>query len=242
MFAQTATSDPPTAKEKEAFVESVFSGIVPRYDLLNAVLSLGMHKAWRRLAVAEVELAAGGTALDVCCGTGDLALEMARSVGQRGLVVGVDLSRPMIAEAVTKADGKVRFAAAAADRLPFGDCVFDCAAVAFGLRNVPDVNGALREMSRVVRPGGRVVSLEIFGVKSGCLALPWRLYFHYFAPVVAVLLGGRRQAYEYLSGSVAGFMSIEELASEFERCGLLNVSVRRLALGTVCVHAGVKPE
>jgi demethylmenaquinone methyltransferase / 2-methoxy-6-polyprenyl-1,4-benzoquinol methylase len=237
-------SRPPSEHEKEALVESVFSSIVPRYDLLNAALSLGMHAAWRRFAVSKLNLGIGAAALDVCCGTGDLAFEMARSVGESGRVVGIDFSVPMIEEAVRKSSlrrrGHAAFCAGKADELPFADGVFDGAGIAFGLRNVPDVGAALSEMARVVRPGGRVVSLEIVGVKSGLAGVPWRLYFHVIAPRVARILGGRRQAYDYLSQSVAEFMSASELVDQFRGCGLRDVVSYPLVMGGVCVHVGVR--
>lgn len=237
-------SKPPSEREKEAFVESVFSSIVSRYDFLNAVMSLGRDSAWRKLAVSLMGLGTGDRALDVCCGTGDLAFEMGRVVGESGRVVGADFSLRMLQEAARKSEGhsrgQVAWCAAEADCLPFANAVFDGAAVAFGLRNVPDSVAAISEMTRVVRPGGRVVSLEILDIRAGFAALPWRLYFHRIAPRVAGMLGGRRTAYEYLSRSVAGFVSAEDLADQFRKCGLRDVTARPLALGGVYIHVGTK--
>lgn len=234
---------PPSKHEKEAYVEAVFSSIVPKYDFLNALMSLGRHAAWRRLAVSRMGLCPGAAALDVCCGTGDLAFEMAGAVGATGRVMGLDFSVPMIEEAARKAAERaagVEFCVGKADQLPFEDEVFDGAGVAFGLRNVPDVSGALREVARVVRPGGRVVSLEILDISSGLSGVLWRLYFHGIAPRVTRILGGDAEAYSYLSRSVAAFMSADELAVEFERCGLRNVKRFPLALGGVYIHVGIK--
>jgi demethylmenaquinone methyltransferase/2-methoxy-6-polyprenyl-1,4-benzoquinol methylase len=147
---------------KEAYVESLFSSIASRYDLLNSVLSLTRHKAWRRFAVSKSGINIGGHALDVCCGTGDFAFELARKVGHSGSVVGIDFSVPMIEIAKNKAQRagftNVDFIKANACDLPFADSSFDCVTVGFGLRNVADLSKALGEMTRVVRLGGRVIN------------------------------------------------------------------------------------
>ncbi len=237
-------SRPPSYNEKEAYVCGVFSSIVPVYDFLNAALSLGRHAAWRRSAVSLMDVGHGGLVLDVCTGTGDLAFEMAARVGESGCVAGVDFSVPMIEEARRKSRtrdrGCVELFAARADALPFADSSFDAAGVAFGLRNVPNVKAAVGEMARVVRPGGRVVSLEIVGVRRGLVGILWNLYFHMLVPRAAVLFGGSRQAYQYLSESVAGFMSADEMDNLFRECGLRDVRHFPLALGGVCVHVGLR--
>ena len=236
--------DIPAQTEKEAYVEGLFSSIAPRYDLINTVLSLARHKAWRRFAVLQTGVGPGGRALDGCCGTGDFAFELARAVGPGGRVTGVDFSVPMLEIARRKADrrgfGQVEFVQANACALPFADDSFDCATIGFGLRNVSSIEAALGEMARVTRPGGKVVSLEIVGVRSSFAAIPWRLYFDVLAPRAARVLQGRREAYEYLARSVKGFASTEELAAEFSKCGLRDVICHGLALGAVCVHVGTK--
>ena len=237
-------TDIPAQTEKEAYVERLFSSIATRYDLINTVLSLTRHKAWRRFAVSKTGTAPGGRALDVCCGTGDFAFELARAVGPGGSVIGVDFSTPMLEVARRKAARRrldqVGFVPANVCALPFADDSFDCVTVGFGLRNVASIEAALGEMARVTRPGGKVVSLEILGVRSSFAAIPWRLYFDFLAPRAARVLRGRREAYEYLARSVRGFASHEELAAEFAGCGLRDVVSYDLALGAVCVHVGTK--
>jgi demethylmenaquinone methyltransferase/2-methoxy-6-polyprenyl-1,4-benzoquinol methylase len=183
--------------------------------------------------------------LDVCCGTGDFALELVKRVGGSGRVVGADFSVPMIELARRKAarlgNGNIELVAANACRLPFSDDVFDCVTVGFGLRNVADVSAAVREMARVTKPGGRVISLEISRVKSPLLSIPWRLYFYALTPYVATALRAKRRDYEYLPRSVKGFMSKQDLARVFEKCGLVDVDCHGLTFGTVSVHVGVKP-
>ena len=237
-------ADAPRTTDSEAYVQDLFSSIAPKYDFINAVLSLLRHNAWRRFAVKKARVCAGERALDVCCGTGDLALELARAVGPTGRVVGVDFAQPMLTIARRKAArlgfGQVEFLQANACSLPFADESFDCAAIAFGLRNVRSVRDVVREMARVTRPGGRVVSLEIFGLHRLPVAAPWRIYFDVLAPRTAGLFGGRREAYNYLSRSVRSFVSREQLSEQFSECGLSDVECWGLALGAVCVHVGTK--
>lgn len=234
-----------TGREKEAYVEKMFSAIAPKYDLMNSVLSLTRHKAWRRFAVLKSGLEAGGSALDVCCGTGDFAFELAEQTGETGRVVGLDFSVPMIELAEEKARKLnrdwVSFVVGNACELPFDDNFFDCVTVGFGLRNVSDVAKALSEMARVVRPGGKVINLEISKVRSPLLRLPWKLYFYALTPYTASMFRAKREAYEYLPQSVREFMSREEVSSEFEQAGLCNVCYHDLMFGAVCVHIGVKP-
>lgn len=233
-------------RTKEAYVEGLFSSIAPKYDLLNNVLSLCQHTAWRRFAVSKSHLAPGDSALDVCCGTGDFAFELADRVGRTGRVVGVDFSEAMLDLAREKARSRslewVEFIPGNACSLPFDDDRFDCATVGFGIRNVASVDDALAEMTRVVKPGGTVICLEISKVKSKLLSLPWRLYFYGLTPYTAQLFGAKRFAYEYLPESVQEFMSREELARRFEKSGLENVEYHDLTFGTVCVHVGTKPH
>ena len=232
--------------EKEAYVEGLFSSIAPKYDLLNTVMSLTRHKAWRKYAACKASLKPGECALDVCCGTGDFAFELANRVGESGSVIGVDFSAPMIELARCKAQkmhcDNTSFSVANVCKLPFPDNSFDCVTVGFGLRNVADIDLALAEMSRVVKPGGRVVCLEISKVRTWFLSLPWKFYFYILTPYTALLLRARRSAYEYLPQSVKEFMSREELAARFEKSGLCDVSFYDLTFGVVCVHVGTKPE
>lgn len=233
-----------SGRDKEAYIERMFSSIAPKYDLMNSVMSLNMHKAWRRFAVSQSGLSEGGCALDVCCGTGDFAFELAQVVGEGGRVVGLDFSAPMIELAGDKARKLnrewVSFVVGNACELPFEDNSFDCVTMGFGLRNVADVGKAIFEMARVTRPGGRVVNLEISKVRSPLLRLPWMLYFYALTPYTASMFGAKREAYEYLPQSVKEFISREELSAEFERAGLKDVRYRDLMFGAVCVHVGVK--
>jgi demethylmenaquinone methyltransferase/2-methoxy-6-polyprenyl-1,4-benzoquinol methylase len=230
--------------EKEAYVESLFSIVAPKYDIINTVLSLTRHRTWRRFAVSKSGLQPGENALDVCCGTGDFAMELARVVGADGMVVGIDFSMPMVRLAEEKANRCgckwVSFLEANASRLPFADDSFECVTVGFGLRNVANISEVVSEMVRVTRPGGKVISLEASRITSPFLVLPWRFYFYTLAPWVAKLLGGRLEAYKYLPRSVSEFDSRSAIALEFERCGLCEIEIYDLMFGAVCVHVGTK--
>ena len=222
-------------------VRALFDRIAPRYDLLNSLMSGGRHHAWRRLAVKLAAPPAGGIALDVGCGTGDLSLELARHPLRR--IVGVDLAPAMVAEGLRKvarrgAAKRVHLGLGHALRLPFPDDTFDCALTAFTLRNVSDVSAALAEMRRVTRPGGRIVSLEITPWRGSLLSPLLRLYFHGVMPLLGALVARDRAAYTYLPASVDAFLSAEEMAQRMQVAGLGNVRYRRLALGTVTIHVG----
>lgn len=228
--------------EKERYINQLFGSIAPRYDLLNSVISLGRHRAWRRKAVRMSGLARGGTALDVATGTGDFACELALAAGDGGRVVGADFCEPMLrlARAKLKSQTSIGLAAANAERLPFASNTFDCATIGFALRNVASVSSTIAEMSRVIKPGGRVISLEIVRPGSGAFGALWRLYFFRIMPKIAQAFGGKREPYSYLPDSVARFYSREELAGIFEDCGLVDVHFFSLMLGTVCIHIGTK--
>jgi len=236
----------PARDDKEAYVESLFSTVAGKYDLMNTVLSLTRHRAWRRFAVRKARLKPGDSALDVCCGTGDFALELAKAVGENGRVVGVDFSESMLdvagAKAARRGMRRIEFVAANTCELPFDNDSFDCVTVGFGVRNLSDVDAGLAEMTRVLKPGGRLVCLETSEVRSTVLRLPWRFYFHILTPYAAALMGAKKWAYEYLPASAKEFLSREELARRFEKHGLRDVSAHDLMFGAVCVHVGTKPD
>jgi demethylmenaquinone methyltransferase/2-methoxy-6-polyprenyl-1,4-benzoquinol methylase len=221
----------------------MFGRIAGRYDLMNTVMTGGRHHAWRRLAVRHAR-PAGGRALDVCCGTGDFALELARQ-GASG-VVGVDFGREMLTLAARKAQaaglaGRAQWQLADALTMPFPDNAFVCATSGFSLRNVDDVGRALREMARVVAPGGRVVVLELTPVRSRLFGPIFRAYFRGLVPLVGGLMTGDRAAYTYLPDSVLAFPTADALADLMRNAGLVEVRYRLLALGAVALHVGVKP-
>jgi demethylmenaquinone methyltransferase/2-methoxy-6-polyprenyl-1,4-benzoquinol methylase len=199
---------------------------------------------WRRFAVRECEFPKGGLALDVAAGTGDFAIE---AIGRTGRAVGVDLCEPMLREGLPKLERlgvsrRIRMVAGEAEALPVPSNRFDCATIGFGLRNVTDIDQTFREMARAVRPGRKVVALEIAKPRHPVLRPLFFLYFYQLSPWVARLLGGDAQAYQYLPNSLKIFKSREELCESMRRAGLIDVHYHDLSGGMVCVHVGTKPE
>jgi demethylmenaquinone methyltransferase/2-methoxy-6-polyprenyl-1,4-benzoquinol methylase len=229
--------------DKARFVREMFSRIAGRYDLMNGLMTFGLHHAWRRLAARQTIPAPDGAALDLATGTGDLALELMRVHPHRA-IVGVDFSLGMLGVAqdkVRRADsrGHVRLAAADALALPFADRTFACVTSAFLLRNLADLEGGLREMKRVTRPAGRVIALEITQATLPGFTPLFRFYFHHVVPRVGQMVGGDREAYTYLPQSVDRFLTPPELSALMQRVGLRAVTYRRLGLGTVTIHSGI---
>jgi len=225
-------------------VNRMFDRIAAHYDAMNSVMTAGLHHRWRQRATDRAELQEGDAALDVCCGTGDLALEMAGRVGPSGEVVGCDFSEPMLelarAKAAERGSGAVRFEWADALQLPYDDASFDAVAVGFGVRNLADLDRGLSEMSRVLRPGGRLVILEITQPRRPPLSSFYSLWFDRLVPLLGTLAGDR-DAYSYLPESVRGFPSPEGLAARMDSAGLESIRVTVLAGGIIAIHSGRRP-
>jgi demethylmenaquinone methyltransferase/2-methoxy-6-polyprenyl-1,4-benzoquinol methylase len=227
--------------DKARFVSAMFSRIARRYDLMNGLMTLGMHHAWRRVAAQQTIASPDGPALDLATGTGDLALELAEVHPHRP-VFAADFSLGMLAVARDKLGDRrrhIHLMAADALALPFGPRTFACVTSAFLLRNLADLEQGLDEMRRVSRPGGRVVALEITQMRAPGFTALFRFYFHRVVPWVGHLVGGDREAYTYLPQSVDRFVTPGELAALMEKVGLRGVTYRRLGLGTVTVHTGI---
>ncbi len=234
----------PRPEEKAAYVRAMFTGIAPTYDRLNRLMSLGLDGQWRRWAVVHARVQPGGRALDVATGTGDIAFALAQRVGQTGEVVGVDFSDGMLDLAIAKARARgfadhVRFQWADALDLPFGDAEYDAATVGFAGRNVTDLPRFFAEMRRVVRPGGRVVHLEISRPKLPVFRTLFRLYFYHLVPRLEGKLAAARDAYTYLPNSLTLFPDVDELACIMREAGLREVYSYPLAFGTITIHVGV---
>jgi demethylmenaquinone methyltransferase/2-methoxy-6-polyprenyl-1,4-benzoquinol methylase len=225
-----------------ATVRTMFASIARRYDRANQVLSFGLHHRWRRVAVARSGARIGDRVLDCATGTGDLAMEFRRAVGARGEVVGTDFCEEMLSFAPAKAERAglpVRFEVADVLALPYADRSFDVASIAFGIRNVDDPERGMRELARVVRPGGRVVVLE-FGQPGGALFGPlYRLYSRRILPRLGGWLTGDRAAYEYLDRTSSSFPAGEAFASLMRETGAFSaVSVHSLTGGVAFVYVG----
>jgi demethylmenaquinone methyltransferase / 2-methoxy-6-polyprenyl-1,4-benzoquinol methylase len=234
---------PGEGRDRARFVGQMFTRIARRYDLMNAVMTLGMDQSWRRVAARETIASPEGPALDLATGTGDLALALL-DVHRHRPIVGADFSEGMLGVAREKIVGRdrhdrVRLLAADALALPFEDRAFACVTSAFLLRNLVDLGRGLREMKRVTRPGGRVVALEIAQPTARGFARLFRVYFHHVVPLLGRLVAGEAEAYTYLPRSVDSFLTPVELAGAMTEAGLRAVRYRRLGLGTVTVHVGI---
>ena len=229
-----------TGTLEETQVRAMFDRIAGLYDRMNTVMTAGLHHRWRRRAADLAQVGPGGRALDVATGTGDLAIALAQRVGRDGEVVAIDFSRRMLELARAKANGlPIRFEAANALALPFGESEFDAATVGFGARNFSDLDRGLREMVRVVRPGGRVVVLEITTPRRAPLSTFFELWFDRAVPALG-RAAGDAEAYSYLPRSVKRFPSAEELAEVMWRCGLDGIRYLLTAGGIIALHVGVR--
>ena len=224
-----------------AQVRDMFASIAQRYDAANEVLSLGVHRGWRREAVRLCGAGPGDRVLDCATGTGDLALSFKRAVGASGLVVGTDFCAEMLASApgkARKAGLEVQFEVADALALPFASGSFDITSIGFGIRNVDDPVACLREMARVVRPGGRVVVLE-FGQPRGAFGALFRLYSRSVMPAIGGALTGNRAAYEYLPRTAAAFPAGERFLALMDEAGnFASPTAHPLLAGTAYVYVG----
>jgi len=222
----------------------MFDRIASFYDVMNSVMTAGLHHRWRSRAADLADIGPGERALDVATGTGDLALELARRVGPSGEVVGSDFSEGMLALARRKAGAGgpgIRFEWGDALSLPYADGEFAAATVGFGARNFSDLDRGLAEMARVVRPGGRVVVLEITTPQKPPLSTFFRVWFDRVVPLIG-RVAGDPDAYTYLPSSVRRFPPPQGVAAAMARAGLVDVRWILTAGGIIALHAGTRPR
>ena len=220
-------------------IQTIFSEIAPRYDLLNHVLSVNVDRRWRRLAVDALgDLATGpGRVLDACAGTCDMSLELAGRPEFSGSVTALDFALPMLAAGRPKLPGHaVRPVCGDNLRLPFPDGSFDAAMVAFGIRNLADIGGGFREFRRVLRPGGRLVILEFTTPPNRVLRAGYLFYFHRVLPRIGRLVSGHPWAYSYLPASVKAFPGPDALARMLKEAGFGEVGWSYLTAGIAALH------
>jgi demethylmenaquinone methyltransferase/2-methoxy-6-polyprenyl-1,4-benzoquinol methylase len=227
-------------------IRSMFAAVSRRYDLLNHLLSLNRDKSWRKKTVEMSGLAGGEKVLDVCSGTGDLALAYAGGVGPHGLVVGADFCPEMLVLGKEKTvrerpEARVELMVANTLELPFPDNTFDVVSVAFGIRNVPEYEAGIREMTRVAKKGGRIAILEFSLPESGLFHKVYLAYFTRVLPIVGrVVSQSGNDAYSYLPDSVLEFPQGTRMCGIMKGCGLTDVSARPLTLGIVTLYVGKK--
>ncbi|RJQ52191.1 MAG: bifunctional demethylmenaquinone methyltransferase/2-methoxy-6-polyprenyl-1,4-benzoquinol methylase UbiE [Actinobacteria bacterium] len=231
-------------KTRAGQVRGIFSSIAGRYDLFNRIASLGLDKGWRRFAVAQAALPPGGRALDLCSGTGDLAIALARRFDPSEIVA-VDFCEEMLEKGREKTEESskapvVRFVAGDVTSLPEPDCSFDVVTVGFGIRNVVEIPRVLREVHRVLKRGGRFVCLEFSRPAWRPFRLLYRFYLFHVMPFVGRLITGNYEGHRYLATSISAFPSQERLREMMLDAGFSRVSYHNLSGGIVAVHVAEK--
>jgi demethylmenaquinone methyltransferase/2-methoxy-6-polyprenyl-1,4-benzoquinol methylase len=228
---------------KGRYVQEMFARIAPRYDLTNRVLTAGFDERWRRRAIALLRPPAGGSVLDLCCGTGDLVFGLLRA-DQHLAITGVDFCAPMLERAqerARRAGVHPAFAEADVMALPFADDSFDGATMGFSLRNVVDVGAVLRETLRVLRPGARFVNLDVSKAPNRLWKRLFDVYFYGLVPLIGGAVGGSRQAYTYLPNSLTHHPDAPALRDAFAQAGFDGAGYVGLMGGAVAIHYGTKP-
>lgn len=229
--------------EKTALVRGVFDSVAERYDLMNDVMSMGTHRLWKREFVATAGVQIGQEVLDLAGGTGDIAALLSRRVGNSGRVVLSDINAAMLEVGRRRLEdrgiaGNIEYALANAENLPFAGQRFDAVTIAFGLRNVTDKDAALREMYRVLKPGGQVHILEFSEVRAEPLKKLYDSYSFKFLPFMGRLVAGDSDSYQYLAESIRKHPGQAELAGMLESAGFQQVHYRNLLTGVVAIHRG----
>lgn len=233
---------------KEQRVYEIFNSIAPRYDVTNLIMSLGIHHYWRKKLIQSLSLSKGCTILDLCCGTGAVAQDLARLIGTGGQVVGVDFSEAMLSiakdrESRCPTQNPIRWIRANALDLPFPDGSFDCITIAYGLRNLTDIPRALAEMGRVLKPDGQIAILEMAVPEHPVIKRLHRLYLNGWVPILGNLSSHNRKAYQYLYESIRSFPHPDRICRLLEDTGFIHIRCLRLTWGIVALYTGRKrPE
>lgn len=233
-------------KQKAKYVETIFDSAAPVYDLMNKVISLGMHKLWLNDSINMLNISPGDTILDGCCGTADVAMELAKKVGPTGKVFASDFSEGMLLKGVEKisrdpsVNGNIRTARADTMYLPFKSDSFDAVTVAYGIRNLGNIEKGLREIRRVLKKGGRFGCLDLATPNIPVYSHLYHFYFFKMVPLIGKLVAGNRDPYAYLPESLRTFLVQEELKAKMEEVGFVNVRYKNFAGGAVAFHIGEK--
>ncbi|NLY74284.1 MAG: bifunctional demethylmenaquinone methyltransferase/2-methoxy-6-polyprenyl-1,4-benzoquinol methylase UbiE [Firmicutes bacterium] len=234
-----------TTGNKE-LTRDLFNKIAPHYDFVNSLASFGRHHYWRRTLIELSGVFPGASVLDVCCGTGMITFELAQKTGCAGKVIGVDFAEGMLRFARGKRDylrfrDRIELITADALDLPFADDTFDCAVIGYGLRNVTDLRRALLEIKRVLKPGGKLASLELAHPNPPVFKDIYYFYLNHWIPLLGKLFAGNRSAYLYLNKSVREYPHQRRITQIFEELGFLNTQCLELTWGIAAIHVGTKP-
>jgi demethylmenaquinone methyltransferase/2-methoxy-6-polyprenyl-1,4-benzoquinol methylase len=232
------------AGDKTRLVYGVFESVAGKYDLMNDIMSLGIHRLWKREFVANSGVRLGHHVLDLAAGTGDISALLSKRVGKSGHVVMSDINEAMLEVGRQRLEdrgisGNVSFSLANAECLPFDDGEFDAVTMAFGLRNVTDKDAALVEMYRVLRPGGKVLILEFSEVQPESLKKAYSAYSFGVLPLLGKLIAGDSNSYRYLAESIRQHPPQEDLAEMMHQAGFDHVRYRNLSAGIVSIHSGI---
>lgn len=232
--------------EKVRHVADVFDSVAGKYDIMNDLMSGGIHRLWKKITIEQSGARKGHSVLDIAGGTGDLALSFSRLVGQEGQVILADINDAMLKVGRDKlinkgVAGNIDFVQANAECLPFPDNSFDIITIAFGLRNVTDKDAALRSMARVLKPGGKVMVLEFSKTQNPALTKLYDLYSFNILPVMGKMIAGDSDSYRYLAESIRMHPDQETLKSMMTEAGLVNCKYQNMTGGIVALHTGIKP-
>ncbi|WP_339669253.1 bifunctional demethylmenaquinone methyltransferase/2-methoxy-6-polyprenyl-1,4-benzoquinol methylase UbiE [Dasania marina] len=232
--------------EKQGLVAGVFHSVAAKYDLMNDLMSAGVHRIWKRFTIELSGVRAGHQVLDIAGGTGDLAAKFSKLVGPEGRVVLADINESMLRVGRDKLTdrgivGNIEYAQANAEALPFPDNTFDCITIAFGLRNVTDKDKALRSMLRVLKPGGRLLVLEFSKPQNELLSKAYDAYSFNLLPVMGKLITNDAESYRYLAESIRMHPDQETLKNMMEHAGFARCEFHNMTGGVVALHKGIKP-
>ncbi|MER2030078.1 MAG: demethylmenaquinone methyltransferase [Solibacillus sp.] len=232
------------AKSKEQHVHEVFESISESYDKMNSVISFQMHVGWREDTMKRMAVKKGSNCLDVCCGTADWTIALSKAVGEEGEVKGLDFSENMLKVGKEKTENipNIELIHGNAMELPFEDNTFDYVTIGFGLRNVPDYMQVLREMNRVVKPGGMVVCLETSQSEIPVYRQLFRFYFNHIMPLFGKIFAKSYKEYSWLQKSANDFPGMKKLAQMFREAGYENVTYKPYSGGAAAMHMGFKKK
>lgn len=227
-----------------ASIKKIFDSIASKYDIMNTIMTLGLDRRWRRFAVRRSGISRGGTALDVCCGSGKLAVELTGAVSEKGMVIGIDFSENMLTAAKKNIGYEniknIYLINGDALSLPFPDNTFDCVTTGWGLRNIPDIRTAISEMTRVVKPEGKIVSIDMGQPELPVFRQMSWLLFKNIIPLLGLMFAKNRGAYKYLYNSARAFSGQRELTEMFKEAGLSETRYHNFIGGVVALVEGRK--